>query len=183
MVDAVLVAGFSAFKLIFRLNPLVHHLHADSFILVLTILLLLVLVEVDAVLGDVGHLYTGGVGEHAEVLQQPGPDLVHVLRRVLIAHVAGGDVELEVGSEVLEVVIVGQLVGDLLVQGHGRLVGPAAGHVPDGVTSSSQQHQWQVVPDHKHHKLENNSGNMIMIVGCSDERRETYLFMNSTHLA
>ena len=183
MVDAVLVTRFTRLKLIFGLDPLVHHLHADSLVLVLAILLLLVLVDVDAVLGDVSHLYTGGVGEHAEVLQQPGPDLVHVLRRVLIAHVAGGDVELEVGSEVLEIVIVGQLVGDLLVQGHGRLVGPAAGDVPDGVTSSSQQHQWQVVPDNKHEKLENTSANMKMIIGCSDERRETYLFMNSTHLA
>ena len=131
MVDAVLVTGFAALKLIFRLDPLVHHLHADSLVLVLAVLLLLVLVEVDAVLGDVSHLYTGGVGEHAEVLQQPGPDLVHVLRRVLIAHVAGGDVELEVGAEILKVVVVGQLIGDVRLQGHGSLVGPAARDIPD----------------------------------------------------
>ena len=147
MVDAVLVTRFTRLKLVFWLDPLVHHLHADPLILILAILLLLVLVDVDAVLRDVSHLDPGGVGEHAEVLQQPGPDLVHVLGRVLIAHVAGRDVELEVGPKVLEVVIVGQLVGNVLVQGHGSLVGPAAGHVPDGVASSSQQHQWQVVPD------------------------------------
>ena len=52
--------------------------------------------------------------QHPEVLQQAAPDLVHVLRSVLVGHVAGGDVQLEVGAEVFEVVIVGQLVGDFL---------------------------------------------------------------------
>ena len=42
------------------------------------------------------------------------PDLVHVLGRALVASVAQGDVELEVKAGVLEVVIVGQLVGDFL---------------------------------------------------------------------
>ena len=66
------------------------------------------------------------MGEHPEVLKQPRLDLVHVLGRVLVSHVGGGDVELKVGPEVLEVVVVGQLVGDLNAEGHGSLVGPAS---------------------------------------------------------
>ena len=54
--------------------------------------------------------------------------------------------QLEVGSEVLKVVVVGQLIGDLLVEGDAGLIGPAPGHVPDCVTSTSKEHQWQVVP-------------------------------------
>ena len=56
---------------------------------------------------------------------------LHVLGGVLVAHVAGGDVQLEVRAEILEVVVVRQLVGDILVQGHRRLVRPAPGHVPE----------------------------------------------------
>ena len=54
------------------------------------------------------------------------PDLVHVLLgRVLVASVPRGDVELEVKAGVLEVVNVGQLVRNVIVQGHGGLVNPA----------------------------------------------------------
>ena len=56
---------------------------------------------------------------------------LHVLGGVLVAHVAGGDVQLEVRAKILEVVVVRQLVRDILVQGHRRLVRPAAGHVPE----------------------------------------------------
>ena len=50
------------------------------------------------------------------------PDLVHVLGRALVASVAQGDVELEVKAGVLEVVIVGQLVRNVILH-------PAASHV------------------------------------------------------
>ena len=52
-------------------------------------------------------------------------DLVEVLCCVLVGHVGGGDVELEVRSEILEVVVVRQLVGDLHSKSNGSLVGPA----------------------------------------------------------
>ena len=54
--------------------------------------------------------------------------------------------QLEVGPEVLKVVVVGQLVGNVHVQGDGCLEGPAAGHVADGVAAATQQHQRQLVP-------------------------------------
>jgi hypothetical protein len=52
-------------------------------------------------------------------------DFIEVLWCVLVAHVRRGDVQLEVGSEVLEVVVVGQLVGDLHPERNGSFVGPA----------------------------------------------------------
>ena len=61
--------------------------------------------------------------------------------------------EFEVGAEVLEVVIVRELVCDLSTQGHGRLVGPASGHVADGVAASAQEHEGQVVLLHEPHAL------------------------------
>ena len=57
--------------------------------------------------------------------------------------------ELEVGPEVLEVVVVGQLVGDLRTEGDGRLVGPAPGHVADGVAAATEEHEGQVVLLHE----------------------------------
>ena len=39
--------------------------------------------------------------------------------------------QLEVGAEVLEVVVVGQLVRNVLLQGHINLVSPAAGIIPE----------------------------------------------------
>ena len=51
-------------------------------------------------------------------------DFVKVLLGVLVGHVRGGNVQLEVGPEVLEVVVVGQLVGDVRAQRNGCLVGP-----------------------------------------------------------
>ena len=49
------------------------------------------------------------MGQHAQVLIQTSLDLMQVLWRVLIGHVGWTDVELEVRSVVLKVVIVGQL--------------------------------------------------------------------------
>ena len=57
------------------------------------------------------------------------PDLVHVLGRALVASVPRGNVELEARVGVLEVVILGQLVRNAIVQGHGGLVNPAVSHV------------------------------------------------------
>ena len=51
-------------------------------------------------------------------------DFVKVLLGVLVGHVRGGNVQLEVRPEVLEVVVVGQLVGDVRAQRNGCLVGP-----------------------------------------------------------
>ena len=45
----------------------------------------------------------------SEVLKEPSLDLVEVVESVLIGHVCGTDVKLEVGSKVLKIVIVGQL--------------------------------------------------------------------------
>ena len=58
------------------------------------------------------HYHSGELSESQP--SSPAPDLVNVLPGVLVGHVAGGDVQLEVGAEVFEVVIVGQLVGDFL---------------------------------------------------------------------
>ena len=105
------------------------------------------------VLGDGLHLHAGRVGQHAQVLKQPLLDLLQVLPRVLVGHVGRADVQLEVRPEVLKVVVVGQLVGDGAVQRHRRLVGPAAGHVPDGVAASTQHQQGQVEALHVLHTL------------------------------
>ena len=91
--------------------------------------------------------------QHAQVLEQPRLDLVQVLWRVLVGHVGRADVQLEVGPEVLEVVVVGQLVGHVHVERHGRLVGPAARHVTDRVAAAAQQQQRQVVPLDELHTL------------------------------
>ena len=85
------------------------------------------------------------MGQHPQVLEQPRPDLIHVLCGVLVRHVGGGDVELEVGPEELEVVVVGQLVRDVDVESNGSFVGPAAGDVADGVAAATEQHQRQLV--------------------------------------
>ena len=51
-------------------------------------------------------------------------NLVEVLLGVLVAHVWGRDVQFKVWSEILEVVVVGQLIGDLDAQGNRCFVGP-----------------------------------------------------------
>ena len=79
--------------------------------------------------------------------------------------------ELEVGAKILEVVVIWQLVRYVLLQGHGSLICPAAGNIPDElgnwsqkyiviiisapdcVASTSEQHQWEVVSLHKLHTL------------------------------
>lgn len=71
-------------------------------------------------------------------------DLLKVFVGVLVGHVRRADVELKVRPEVLKVIIVGQLVGNGAVQCHGGLEGPAAGHVADGVATSSQHQQGEV---------------------------------------
>ena len=55
------------------------------------------------------HLHTGCMWNESEVLKEPSLDLVEVVECVLIGHVGGADVKLEVRSKVLKVVIVGQL--------------------------------------------------------------------------
>ena len=99
------------------------------------------LVEINTVLWYIRHLDSRCVRQHSQVLQQskdggailsrvlqrgkyyqkqisyrhqPASDLVDVLAGVLVCHVAWRDVQLEVWSKVLKVVIVGQLIGDLL---------------------------------------------------------------------
>ena len=78
-------------------------------------------------------------------------DLVHVLAGVLVAHVGRGNVQLKVGAEVLEVVVVGQLVGDFHSEGDRRLVRPAPRHVSDGVSAAAwdwdgTKHLYTVLP-------------------------------------
>ena len=60
---------------------------------------------------------------------------------------------MEVGAEVLEVVVVGQLVGDIAAQGDGRLVRPTPGHVSDGVAAAAEEHQREVVLFHELYAL------------------------------
>jgi len=57
--------------------------------------------------------------------------------------------ELEVRAEILEVVVVGQLVGNVHVERHRGLECPAASHVADGVAAATQQHQRKLVPTQK----------------------------------
>ena len=65
--------------------------------------------------------------------------LVKVLPGVLIFYPVGDvRVEFEGGGEVLEVVIVGQLVADDGVKENRGLVGPAACHISDGVSSPTE---------------------------------------------
>lgn len=44
-------------------------------------------------------------------------------------------------------------VGDGSIKGYSSLVGPAAGHVTDGVAPSAQHQQWQVEALHVFHTL------------------------------
>lgn len=107
-------------------------------------LLLVSAVWVGSVLRYRLHLDARGVRQHTEVLKQALLDLLQVLSRVLVGHVGRADVQLEVGPKVLKVIIVGQLVGDGAVQGHSCLIGPATGHVTNGVASATQHQQRQV---------------------------------------
>ena len=45
----------------------------------------------------------------SEVLKKPSLDFIEVVESVLIGHVGGTDMELEVGPKVFKVVVVGQL--------------------------------------------------------------------------
>ena len=72
-------------------------------------------------------------------------DLVEVVGLVLVGDVGGRDVKFEVGSVVLEVVVVGQFVGDLGAEGDGGLVGPAAGDVSDGVAAAAEEEEREAV--------------------------------------
>lgn len=85
------------------------------------------------------------MGQHTEVFKEPGLDLVEVLRGVLVSHVGGADVELEVRPKVLKVVVVRQLVGDICAEGHSGLIGPAPRHIADGVAATAEEQQWKVV--------------------------------------
>ena len=55
------------------------------------------------------HLYAGSMRDESEVLKEPSFDLIEVVECVLIGHVGGADVKLEVRTKVLKVVIVWQL--------------------------------------------------------------------------
>ena len=101
-------------------------------------------VWVGGVLRDRLHLDTRCVWQHTEVFEQALLNLLEVLVGVLVGHVGWANVQLEVGAEVLEVIIVGQLVGDGAVQGNGRFIGPATGHITDGVSTTAQHQQGQV---------------------------------------
>ena len=50
----------------------------------------------------------------------------------------------EVGAEVLEVLLVGQLVGQLVLAEYRGLVRPQPGHVPECVSSTTEDHQGKV---------------------------------------
>ena len=62
------------------------------------------------------HLYARRVRQHPEIVEQPDLDLVEVLRGVLVRHVRRTDVQLEVGSVVLKVVVVRQLCTDTSIR-------------------------------------------------------------------
>mmetsp|Transcript_13112 Transcript_13112/g.28757 ORF Transcript_13112/g.28757 Transcript_13112/m.28757 type:complete len:211 (-) Transcript_13112:538-1170(-) len=67
-----------------------------------------------------------------------------MLPLVHIGRVGGGQVQFEVGSVVLEEVVVGQLVGDVNPQQHGGLVGPTASHVAYCVPAPAQHQRGHV---------------------------------------
>ena len=66
-------------------------------------------------------------------LKQPPAHKLQVRPVVQVLHVTGRDVQVVVGPVVLEVVVVGQLVGHLHAAQQRRLVRPAARHVAHGV--------------------------------------------------
>mmetsp|Transcript_21460 Transcript_21460/g.55233 ORF Transcript_21460/g.55233 Transcript_21460/m.55233 type:complete len:327 (-) Transcript_21460:288-1268(-) len=87
--------------------------------------------------------------QRAQLLQEPLADLVEVLGRVQVLHVRRRDVQLEVRRVVLEVVVVGQLVGHILAQGNGRLIRPAARHIADRVPTAAKHERRQIEAEHK----------------------------------
>lgn len=68
-----------------------------------------------------------------------------ILDGVLISHVGRTDVELEVRTEVLEVVVVRKLVCDLGAESDRGLVGPASRNVSDRVTTTANHEERQIV--------------------------------------
>lgn len=97
------------------------------------------------------HLNARCMRKHAQVLEETCFNLVQVLRCVLVGHVGGADVQLEVRAVVLKVIIVGQLVSNLHSKSNGRLVGPGTGHVADGVSSTTHKQQRQIELLHELH--------------------------------
>ena len=93
------------------------------------------------------------MGQHSQVLKETLLDLLQVLVSVLVGHVGRADVKLEIRSKLFKVVIVGQLIRDLCVQGHRCFLSPAPSNIPDGVATSSQHQHGQVETLHELHTL------------------------------
>mmetsp|Transcript_21840 Transcript_21840/g.55418 ORF Transcript_21840/g.55418 Transcript_21840/m.55418 type:complete len:490 (-) Transcript_21840:14-1483(-) len=111
--------------------------------------LIVVLVLVVVVARRLVERHAGCVVDLAQVLEEALLDLVEVLGRVEVLHIAGGDVQLEVRRVVLEIVVIGQLVLDLFAERDGRLVGPAARDVADGVAAAAEQQRGQIELEHE----------------------------------
>mmetsp|Transcript_30119 Transcript_30119/g.94488 ORF Transcript_30119/g.94488 Transcript_30119/m.94488 type:complete len:358 (+) Transcript_30119:185-1258(+) len=88
-----------------------------------------------------------------QVLEDLGLDLLEVLGDVEVLHARGRVVQLVVRPIVLVVVVVREVVRDLLIQHHGRLVRPAARHVADRVAAAAQDERGHLLLQHKAHAL------------------------------
>ena len=56
------------------------------------------------------HLDTGRMGNKSQILKEPSLDLIEIFTSILIGHVCGADMQLEVRSKVLKVIIIWQLL-------------------------------------------------------------------------
>merc|ERR1711871_1912788 len=69
---------------------------------------------------------------------------LQVLRAIHVLHVARRDVKVEVRCVVPDVLVLWQVVVELLVEQQARFVGPAACYVTNGVTTTTEDEQWQI---------------------------------------
>ncbi len=82
------------------------------------------------------------MGKHAHVFKQLCFDPLDVVRCVEVSHIARADMQLEVWSEVLVVVVIRKVVWHLSSKCDRCLIGPTTSHVADCVTATSKKEQW-----------------------------------------
>ena len=105
--------------------------------------------------GNLLHLDRGGSVEVPQVLCDLDADVVQVLSRVGVCCPVVNDVRMEtvVGAKVGEVVVGGEVVGQVNAGEDRGLVGPAAGDVPNGVPAASEDDHGDVEGLHEAHAL------------------------------
>mmetsp|Transcript_11269 Transcript_11269/g.16610 ORF Transcript_11269/g.16610 Transcript_11269/m.16610 type:complete len:271 (+) Transcript_11269:142-954(+) len=125
--------------------------HSGSGIWVL--LVVRVVVPYDPVWGHLLHLHPRSTLQTPQHLQNVHLASLQVLSRVGVVHIGGHQVKVVVRAKVLVVVVHRDLVVDFLVQQHSSLVGPAPGHVADGVAPAPQHQHRHVELLHVLHAL------------------------------